>query len=293
MKGLITDRTQRNVHYRKELSGKGFAKMTIEERAAWLGDPMAAEGANLFAYGPYYSSAVELKYRSETILATATAEGIYLYAIAILGEASLFANQVFTFSVDAITATGGGSPQIALYWHDDAGFEYAGADLSVAGSVTFDTSVMPNANNRQYLAAYVYVTTHATITSGATATFKGVMLERGSVRHPYVPYTEILATEATKGAYNYSDLNRVERAVAELSDMLGLGLVTKTDWGMWDIPTAQDMERYLGNVAILRQQIEAETTVPALPLSMNKLTYTDANNIELILSAVYEHLMES
>lgn len=293
MKGLITDRTQRNVHYRKELSGKGFAKMTIEERAKWLGDPMAAEGANLFAYGPYYSSAVELKYRSETILATATAEGIYLYAIAILGEASLFANQVFTFSVDAITATGGGSPQIALYWHDDAGFEYAGADLSVAGSVTFDTSLMPNANNRQYLAAYVYVTTHATITSGATALFKGVMLERGSVRHPYVPYTEILATEATKGAYNYSDLNRVERAVAELSDMLGLGLVTKTDWGMWDIPTAWDMERYLGNVVILRQQIEAETTVPALPLSMNKLTYTDANNIELILSAVYEHLMES
>ena len=62
---------------------------------------------------------------------------------------------------------------------------------------------------------------------------------------------------------------------------------------MWDIPTASDMERYLGNVAILRQQIEAEITVPALPLSMNKLTYTDANNIELTLRAVYEHLMES
>lgn len=293
MKGLITDRTQRNVHYRKELSGKGFAKMTIAERAVWFGDPMAAEGANLFAYGPYYSSAVELKYRSETILATALADGIYLYAISIIGEASLFANKVFTLSVDGITATGGATPQIALYWHDDAGFEYAGADLSVAGSVTFDTSVMPNANNRQYLAAYVYVTTHGTVTSGATALFKGVMLESGSTRHEYVPYTEILATEATKGAYNYSDLNRVERAVAELSDMLGLGLVTKTDWAMWDIPTASDMERYLGNVSTLRQQIEAETTVPALPTSMNKLTYTDANNIELILDAVYNHLTES
>lgn len=293
MKGLITDRTQRNVHYRKELSGKGFAKMTIEERAQWLGDPMAAEGANLFPCGPYYSSAVELKYRSETILATATAGGIYLYAIAIIGEAPIFADQVFTLSVDAITATGGATPQIALYWHDDAGFEYAGADLSVAGSVTFDTSVIPNTNNRQYLAAYVYVTTHGTVTSGATALFGGVMLERGSTRHKYVPYTEILATEATKGAYNYSDLNRVERAVAELSDMLGLGLVTKTDWGMWDIPTSSNMERYLGNVSILRQQIEAQATVPALPTSMNKLSYTDANNIELILSAVYEHLIES
>lgn len=293
MKGLITDRTQRNVHYRKELASKGWAHMTTAERAQWLGDPMAAEGANLLPCGPYYSSAVELKYRSETILATATAGGIYLYAIAIIGEASLFANQTFTFSVDAITATGGATPQISLWWHDDAGYEYAGADLSVAGSVTFDTSIYPNTNNRQYLAAYIYVTTHGTVTSGATATFGGVMLERGSTRHAYVPYTEILATEATKGAYNYSDLNRVERAVAELSDMLGLGLTTKTDWSMWDIPTALDMERYLRNVATLRQQLEAETTIPAAPLSMNKLTYTDANNIELILSAVYEHLMES
>ena len=290
MKGLITDRTQRNVHYRKELSGKGFARMTIEERAKWFGDPMAAEGANLFAYGPYYSSSVELKYRSEDILATATVGGIYLYAISIIGEASKFANKVFTFSVDAITATGGGSPQIALYWHDDAGFEYAGADLSVAGSVTFNTSAMPNTNNRQYLAAYVYVTTHATIASGATALFKGVMLESGSTRHEYVPYTEIIATEATKGAYNYSDLNRVERAVAELSDMLGLGLVTKTDWGMWDIPTASEMERYLNNVAVLRERVADDENVPTLPTSMNNLTYTGANNIELVLSAVYERL---
>ena len=293
MKGLITDRTQRNVHYRKELAGKGWARLTSTERAAWLGNPMETEGANLFAYGPFYSSAVYLKYRSETIFATAIVGGIYLYAISILGEAAQFANKVFTFSVDGITSTGGATPQIALYWHDDSGYEYAGADLSVSGSVTFDTSVMPNTNNRQYLAAYVYVTTHGTVSSGATATFRGVMLESGSTRHEYVPYTEILATEVTKGAYNYSDLNRVERAVAELSDMLGLGLATKTDWAMWDIPTASDMERYLGNVALIRQQFENEITIPALPLSMNKLTYTDANNIELVLSAVYKHLTES
>lgn len=293
MKGLITDRTQRNVHYRKELASKGWAKMTTAERTAWLGNPYEAEGVNLFAYGPFYSSAVDLKYRSETILATALTEGIYLYAISIIGAATDFVDKVWTLSIDDIETSDAGSPQIALYWHDDNGYEYAGADLSVAGSVTFDTSLFPNTNNRQYLAAYVYVTTHATVTSGATATFRGVMLERGSTRHEYVPYTEILATEVTRGAYNYSDLNRVERAVAELSDMLGLGLVTKTDWSMWDIPTARDMERYLGNIAVLGQQIEAEITIPALPTSMNKLTYTDANNIELILDAVYKHLIES
>ena len=290
MKGLITDRTQRNVYYRKELSNKGFAGMTAEEKVAWLGNPLEVEGVNLFACGPYYSSAVDLKYRSEEILATATADGIYLYAISIIGNASDFTNKILTFSAEAITASGGGSPQIALYWHDDNGFEYAGADLSVAGSVTFDTSVMPNANNRQYLATYVYVTTHASVTSGATATFKGVMLENGDTRHEYVPYTEILATEATKGAYNYSDLNRVERAVAEISDILGLGLVTKTNWGMWDIPTASEMARYLNNVAVLRQQLPDDTDAPMLPTSMSHLTYTDANNIELVLNAVYEHL---
>lgn len=290
MKGLITDRAQRNVYYRKELSNKGWAQMTTEERAAWLGNPLEADGVNLFACGPYYSSAVELKYRSEDILATATADGIYLYAISIISEASNFVDKAFTLSVDAITATEGATPQVALYWHDDNGFEYAGADLSVAGSVTFDTSVYPNTNNRKYLAAYVYVTTHGTVTSGATALFKGVMLENGSTRHEYVPYTEILATEATKGAYNYSDLNRVERAVAEISDILGLGLTTKTDWGMWDIPTASEMERYLNNVAVLRQQVVDDTSVPTLPTSMNNLTYTDANNIELVLNAVYEQL---
>lgn len=288
MKGLITDRTQRNVYYRKELSNKGWSGMTTEERAAWLGNPFDATGANLFACGPAYSEVVNLKYRSETILATALEGGIYLYAISIIGDAADFANKELTLSVDEIIVSGNGTPQIALYWHDDNGYEYAGASLSIAGSVTFDTATMPNTSNRKYLAAYVYVTTHGTVTSGAMATFRGVMLENGSARHEYVPYTEILATEATKGAYNYSDLNRVERAVAELSDILRLGLVTKTDWGMWDIPTASEMERYLNNVAVLRERVADDTSVPELPTSMNNLTYTDANNIELVLNAVYE-----
>ena len=293
MKGLITDRTQRNVYYRKELSNKGWARMTTEERTAWLGNPLEAEGVNLFACGPAYSDVVSLKYRSEEIVATAMVAGTYLYSVSIIGEASNFENKVFTISADAIIASGKGTPHIAMYWHDSNGFEYAGADLITAGSITFDTSVMPNTQKRQFLAAYIYVTMDATVAVGETAVFRGVMLENGVLRHEYVPYTEILPTEATKGAYNYSDLNRVERAVAEISDILGLGLLTKTDWGMWDIPTTSDMERYLGNVAVLRERVADDTSVPALPTSMNNLTYTDANNIELVLNAVYDRLMES
>ncbi len=292
MIGLITDRTQRNVYYRKELAAKGWAAMTLAERAEWLGNPLVAEGVNLFACGPFYSSAVELKYRSEEILATTNQEGIYLYAISIIGEAADFENKKFTLSVDSITASGNGTPQLATYWHDDYGFEYAGASLSVSGTVTFDTTNFPNTNGRQYLAVYVYVTTHERVTAGATATFKGVMLENGSTRHPYVPYTEILPTLATKGAYNYADLNCVERAVAEISDLAGLNLVTKTDWKMWDIPSVSDMNRYLSNILAIRALVAENENVPTAPTSMNNLTYSEANNIELILSAAYESLKQ-
>lgn len=292
MKGLITDRTLQNVYHRKELSDKGWSGMTLAERAEWLGDPLVATGVNLFPCGPYYSSVVSLKYRSEDLVATTSAGGIYLYAISIVGEASKYENKVFTLSVDHIESSTTGSPMISAYWHDDAGYDFAGASLSTAGSITIDTAQWANVNNRAYLALYVYVTTHETVTAGASARFVGVMLENGAVRHPYVPYTEILPTQATKGAYNYSDLNRVERAVAEISDRKGLSLVTKTDWGMWDIPTVSEMSRYLNNIQQIRDTLGDAEGIPVLPASMNHLTYADANNIEIILELAYKTLVE-
>lgn len=290
MMGLITDRTSRNVFYRKDLSAKGFSGMTIAEKAEWLGNPLEATEVNLFSCGPYYSSAVELKYRSEEILATATAPGVYLYAISIIGDAVNYEGKTFTLSVDSIVASGNGTPQLAVYWHDDNGYDYAGASLSTGGSVTFNTTEWPNTNARKYLAVYVYVTTHETVEVGATARFDHVMLEVGDTKHDYIPYTEILPTQATKGAYNYSDLNRVERAVAEISDLAGLNLVTKTDWVMWDIPIESEMNRYLENITVIRNLLADDASVPQPPASMSNLTYGDANNIETILNAVYESL---
>ena len=40
--------------------------------------------------------------------------------------------------------------------------------------------------------------------------------------------------DAAKGAYNYTDLNRVETAVKEIAEKLGLSLVTKTNWTLWE-----------------------------------------------------------
>lgn len=284
MKGLITDRTQQNVDRLKALSAKGWHGMTEAERKEWSGDPLEETGVNLFPCGPFYSSAVDLKYRNKEIAATATAGGTYLYAISIVGAAENYADKIFTLSVDSIVAESG-TPQISAYWHDDNGFEYAGASISAAGSVTFNTADFPNTQGRKNLALYVYVTTHAEVTAGAVSRFVGVMLENGDTRHEYVPYTEILPTLATKGAYNYSDLNRVERAVAEINDIEDLGLVTKTDWTMWDVPTESEMNRFLGNVGVLRVLYSNDIS---LPDSMKNLTYETANNIEKIILAAYE-----
>jgi hypothetical protein len=87
---------------------------------------------------------------------------------------------------------------------------------------------------------------------------------------------------ATKGAYNYSDLNRVERAVAEISEIANLGLVTKTNWAMWDVPTVSDMSRYIENIRVIRTHYNINIDIPT---TMNNLTYETANNIEKILLA--------
>ncbi len=281
MKGLITDREQLNVDRLKELHAKGWHHMTAAEQKEWMGNPFEATGVNLLPPGPYYSSSVELKYTNDCIIAKTNASGVYLYAISIIGNASDYEGKTFTLSADYMGTADGGKPQLALYWHDDNGYEYAGASLTSEGSVTFN--IFPNTGARAYLAMYVYVTTDATVEAGAAARYRGVMFEVGDTRHEYVPYTEILPTPTTKGAYNYSDLNRVERAVAELSDKLNLNLVTKTDWRMWDVPTVSDMDRFLRNISTIRVACGEQNIT--LPTSMRKLLYNDANNIEKILLA--------
>lgn len=283
MLGLITDRTQRNVYRRKELLNKGWSEMTSEERAEWEGNPLVATGANLFSYGTNYSSSVELKYRNKEIIATAKVAGSYLYAISIIGKASDYNNKIFTLSAESFVSPA----KIEIFWHDEGGYDYAGGTLLSAGSAIVDTITFPNANNREYLAAYMYVTQDTVVEAGKSVTFGKVMLENGVEKHEYVPYTEILATASTKGAYNYSDLNRVERAVEEISDREGLNLITKTNWVMWDLPTETDMSRYLGNVRAIKEHFSIDISIPA---SMNNFTYEYANNIELILSRAYESL---
>lgn len=115
------------------------------------------------------------------------------------------------------------------------------------------------------------------------------------------------------GAYDASDLNRVESAVAYLAELLVLlpselkeyaaskgvafdaffdvpydaaayDLTTKTDWAELDSPTPEQMARYLENVKSLRRALDYATS--DLPGSIDNLDIDGANAIEKALKGL-------
>ena len=96
---------------------------------------------------------------------------------------------------------------------------------------------------------------------------------------------------ALKGAYNYVDMNRVESAVAFVANRLGeLGYFVspevKATWSITDHPTKADMNRYFGNIALLRSVLPLYQTTPKAPTTSKKMDYLVANDIEKILSDI-------
>lgn len=283
--GLITDRSQANVDRLKELSAKGWNNMTAAEKAEWTGDPLLSSGgANLIPRGENYAPGVSIQYHSESTVVTSNWDGTYIYGIVLIGPAANYAGKTMTLSLDSFYSSGGGVPNIVLYWHDANGAEYAGGGLTDAGSITF--TLTENTAGRENLALYLYATTDTAITAGAFVRYDRLMLEMGDVRHDYVPYYAVLPTMATKGAYNYSDLNRVEGAVREIAEKAGVLLTTKTNWTAWDIPKQSDMNRVLRNIEALRSQFPIAVGMPETPQTMSRLNYSAANNIERIVGAL-------
>lgn len=99
-----------------------------------------------------------------------------------------------------------------------------------------------------------------------------------------------------KGCYTYVDLNRVEDAVAYLDDRLKKSGIScdielgKT-WLKDDIPTIQDMQRYINNIINIRKLNIVLDTTPPSPERVN-IDYIEANNIERILHDVDLMLVE-
>lgn len=132
-------------------------------------------------------------------------------------------------------------------------------------------------------------------------------------------YDEYIA--GMKGAYNYKDMNRVGEAVQYIADRmialptalkeyrekLGVSadtqydvpydvstvvVSTKTDWAIGDIPTLSQVTTYLNNLVVLRKQLTLPSNAPEVPVTLDYLTYTVANNIEYLLYLIDTKLTE-
>jgi len=93
---------------------------------------------------------------------------------------------------------------------------------------------------------------------------------------------------AMKGAYNHTDLNRVEGAVQYIAERLTAnGYIfrpeVKTSWTLRELPTRADFDRYFENVKILRGMLSTYSTTPLAPTTKRKLDYQMANDLEKIL----------
>ena len=95
-----------------------------------------------------------------------------------------------------------------------------------------------------------------------------------------------------KGAYNYTDLNRVKAAMDCLYDCLtdyGYALHGYAELPVWDELDSPDTLRlsvYLENVHIIRSALALLPNTPEVPEDMVELSHTKANAIELILANV-------
>lgn len=104
-----------------------------------------------------------------------------------------------------------------------------------------------------------------------------------------------------KGAYKYTDLNRVGAAMAYVAGRLTAAgyyvpITPKTDWTDEDWMTPTTAGAYLDALRLLRSQYALYDTTPNVPDSMDGLTVDAANDIEKILldiDSLLENIMAS
>lgn len=108
-----------------------------------------------------------------------------------------------------------------------------------------------------------------------------------------------------KGAYNASDMNRVETCMSALVSRLRAlgypvsGYKNSRIWSHASLPTQAQLEQYRSNVAAVRGEIGKVLQyynagmpypLPDTPDDMLKLTYQEANDIEQILQSIENQL---
>ncbi len=99
-----------------------------------------------------------------------------------------------------------------------------------------------------------------------------------------------------KGAYNYTDLNRIENnCVYVMNLLLKSGIVdipemivTKTDWNMKDIPNINEINRIRNNITILKNNMNVRN-FQEIEFA-NTMNYIKANILEKDLELIKEFL---
>lgn len=97
-----------------------------------------------------------------------------------------------------------------------------------------------------------------------------------------------------KGAYNAADLNRVGQAVAYIANILNssgrsITVTAKSNWTYTGIPNATQMRAFLSDLSVLKSNV-SNVNAP-VPSTMDYLTYQTANEIEMLLVAVYDSII--
>ena len=86
-----------------------------------------------------------------------------------------------------------------------------------------------------------------------------------------------------KGALSYTDYNRIESGIQELSAVVGASVSVKTDWDVNGYLTVANASRWLSNIRAIRSLCSGKNDTPKTPASLNYLHYTVINQVEEIL----------
>lgn len=93
----------------------------------------------------------------------------------------------------------------------------------------------------------------------------------------------------SKGFWNISDINRVESKEKEIADYLGITITYKT-WSLGDLISLGDIQTILNDIQRMRNAWHTASDTPATP-TQNSWDYASANNIEKILSDMYDFIL--
>lgn len=260
--------------------------MTAEERDEWNG----VVGQNLFDQTVFGSGGDKISVSTSDDKITITALVDISTSVRSGIECDPFdfnlyidGNNRLTIGVDTITAPAGSVCDISLsrykYNWTDLVSVYYSPSLQSGGYVTY---TIDKSKGGHKLSIFV-----GGLSAGQSVVIRGFRINRGTRIYPYVRFGAQGANDVVRGAYNFTDFNRVEQSVAYLSNALGLSLVTKTDWTANDIPNVNDFEnRYLYNV----NKVCEKAGINGVTTTYAGFDYKAANEIEKALKSAEETL---